>query len=452
MSSKTKEEWLDYLSKMQVWINNVRALNQKGGLTEEEYFNHLKYYEGEIARVSNILNLISTQDKETGSKKNLISEEMITSFFSKETLSESQNEAGLEEKEIQQRSQPEESPDEAENTNKLFEINLDKIDTLYSSLEAEEIANPHDEFAEYNEETIESRKDSLNKSSEHLDKKLEPLLTENKRIAEAIERNSETGFEKKLRLIKELEKKIQVWPKNIKQKNKKEIDRISNNSQKQELESEISVFEGKPSRPTQYFSEKAKLATQDSIDEIVGSADKETINVVMLGNSGVGRTAIRRVYLGKSFVRQHLSTIGAAIEEKDITSNGKPLMMKIIDLGGQEFYASIRSNFYRNASVAIIVFDASEQKSFMEIDKWIHELVSNKRNKKFIPFILVANKIDLNRNVSKKEGLNVSLKLSDQTRQLGFEVPYIEVSAKEGVNIDKLFDEVKKIYFSTKMI
>jgi small GTP-binding protein len=162
-------------------------------------------------------------------------------------------------------------------------------------------------------------------------------------------------------------------------------------------------------------------------------------NVVLLGESSVGRTSIRRAIMGKNFIEQHLSTVGASMEKKVIVLDEKEIEFTLMDLGGQDFYASVRSNFYRNVKAALVVFDLTKRETFNAVDKWLRELYSNSK-KQVLPFILVGNKKDMKREVSPEDGQRLSNHLSNQTRKNGYVIPYIEVSAKTGENVNKIFE------------
>lgn len=176
-----------------------------------------------------------------------------------------------------------------------------------------------------------------------------------------------------------------------------------------------------------------KIEDKTAPPTISEKIEMHEFKIVLLGDSSVGRTSIRRRFMGKNFIEQHLSTVGASIESREIGEN----KISLYDLGGQDFYSSVRTNFYRNIHGALIVFDVSKRESFMNIDKWIYELFNNITTRT-MPFILVGNKIDKRRVVQKKEGEKLAEQLSAQTKKLGFKVEYIETSAKNSTNIDNV--------------
>ncbi len=161
-------------------------------------------------------------------------------------------------------------------------------------------------------------------------------------------------------------------------------------------------------------------------------------NILLIGDSAVGRTSLRRAWMGKHFIENHLTTIGASIEKKSIDLDGIKYNITLTDLGGQDFYSGLRKNFYRNIDGAIVVFDLTKKESFLRIDFWINELF--REVKRLVPFILVGNKSDSkNRIISKKAALEIVEKYSKKTLPK-FKIRYLETSAKQGKNVNEIFD------------
>jgi len=164
-----------------------------------------------------------------------------------------------------------------------------------------------------------------------------------------------------------------------------------------------------------------------------------------LGEPRVGKTSVRRRYLGAVFDKDYNVTLGADFAVKRLANND---VLQIWDLAGQPVYKSVRSGYYRGAEGVILVYDITRPETFKKISKWIDEMLSISDS--MIPLILVANKVDLKEDgyeyVSPKDGENYAKILSDWS---GFNVPYIESSALLGTNIDKIFENlIKEIEFS----
>ncbi|MFV2014918.1 MAG: Rab family GTPase, partial [Candidatus Heimdallarchaeota archaeon] len=163
-------------------------------------------------------------------------------------------------------------------------------------------------------------------------------------------------------------------------------------------------------------------------------------NILLIGDSMVGRTSIRRAWMGKHFISNHLTTIGASIDKKTISLDGWTINVTLTDLGGQDFYSELRKNFYRNIDGAVIVFDLTKPDSFRRIDYWVKEFY--RESKRLVPFILVGNKYDLpNRVIPKDKGVILSEKFSKMTMP-NFKVRYLESSAKSGKQVNEVFDTI----------
>lgn len=172
-------------------------------------------------------------------------------------------------------------------------------------------------------------------------------------------------------------------------------------------------------------------------------------NILLIGDSTVGRTSIRRAWMGKHFIKSHLTTIGASIEKKTMTLDGWTINVTLTDLGGQDFYSELRRNFYRNIDGAVIVFDLTKPDTFRRIDYWVKEFY--RESKKLVPFILVGNKYDLpNRVIPKDKGVILSEKFSKMTMP-NFKVRYLESSAKSGKDINEIFDTIGREIKSFKI-
>ena len=161
--------------------------------------------------------------------------------------------------------------------------------------------------------------------------------------------------------------------------------------------------------------------------------------LLIIGNSSVGKTSILTRYSSKTFNENYLATVGLDFFSKDETIDNKIIRIKIWDTAGQERYKSFTKCFFQKAQGIMIVYDVTSQKSFHDLQYWIDSLNSNMyQDISFVPIIIIGNKIDLpNREVTKQEA-------SDYSREHKFH--YYETSAKTGEGIDLAIRElVKKV-------
>ncbi|MCH8906458.1 MAG: GTP-binding protein [Candidatus Heimdallarchaeota archaeon] len=190
----------------------------------------------------------------------------------------------------------------------------------------------------------------------------------------------------------------------------------------------------------QYVGESTPTSDFLPFDEQKKEGDEALVsaNILLIGDSSVGRTSLRRSWMGKHFISQHLTTIGASIEKKTMSIDGQDYNITLTDLGGQDFYSDLRRNFYRNIDGAIIVFDLTRPETFRRIEFWVKEFYKN--GKRLVPFIIVGNKNDEpNRAIPKKNGDLVAQKYSQLTLPK-FRVRYLETSAKTNSNVNEVFE------------
>ena len=153
--------------------------------------------------------------------------------------------------------------------------------------------------------------------------------------------------------------------------------------------------------------------------------------IIVIGNSGVGKTCITNQAIKQVFSDKYQTTIGMEIFSLFVKINDKVIKLQIWDTCGQEIYRSLITNFYRSSSLAIIVYSIDQRESFKDLDLWIKELKIN--NSPDTKLLLVGNKLDLEekRQVSYEEGMIFK-------DEFGF-IDFFETSAKTGENIKNMF-------------
>lgn len=197
-----------------------------------------------------------------------------------------------------------------------------------------------------------------------------------------------------------------------------------------------------PGHQTRDSSPCADARLSEKMNESTSENSKH-LKIVMLGDSGVGKTSIifRYVFGEPDNVRP---TIGSLQVAKTITYRDSQIEMGFWDTAGQEVYRSMAPMYYRGASIAIIVYDITRQESYESVDYWLDELTS-KSDMDNITILVVGNKVDLSeyRQVSEMEA-------SNHTEQRGGS--FFEVSAMSGVGIDRLFQTAVQIHCDKSML
>ena len=163
------------------------------------------------------------------------------------------------------------------------------------------------------------------------------------------------------------------------------------------------------------------------------------LKLVLLGDSGVGKTNLISRYISNSFDENTRATIGVEFFCKNFRINKKrTIKVEIWDTAGQERYKAITSVYYKGAKGAFIVYDITSRKTFENIDKWIGEI--KERTTDDVKLIIIGNKTDLNneREVKSEEAL---IKYQDM------DIPLIETSALEDSNVNEAFINLIKIVY-----
>jgi len=164
---------------------------------------------------------------------------------------------------------------------------------------------------------------------------------------------------------------------------------------------------------------------------------KVLVKIIIIGESGVGKTALLHQYVTGNFIQEHKSTIGADFHTSELNIEQKTITLQIWDTAGQERFQSLGNAFYRGADACILVYDITDQKSFTQIDDWKSKFINQAGidNQKEYPFLLLGNKSDLNqqRAISQQQGQSYANENS---------MSFYETSAMNGQNIE---EAVKKI-------
>ena len=155
--------------------------------------------------------------------------------------------------------------------------------------------------------------------------------------------------------------------------------------------------------------------------------------LILIGDSGVGKTNILSKYVNNEFSFATQSTVGVEFGSKIIKKGEKTIKLQIWDTAGQERYKSITSAYYKGSKGALIVYDITRKATFENVDKWIDEL--KEKGSDNILIMLVGNKSDLEdkREVQTDE-------VAKKTRQ--YKIAFCETSALNGTNIEHAFDSL----------
>ena len=169
---------------------------------------------------------------------------------------------------------------------------------------------------------------------------------------------------------------------------------------------------------------------------------KVLLKVIILGDSGVGKTSLMNQFVNKKFSNQYKATIGADFLTKEIMIDDKLVTMQIWDTAGQERFQSLGVAFYRGADACVLVYDITDAKTFDNLDSWRDEFLiqAGPRDPENFPFLVLGNMVDkeAQRRVQKTRAEEWCANKASKP------IPHYETSAKEAINVEQAFHVIAK--------
>ena len=168
---------------------------------------------------------------------------------------------------------------------------------------------------------------------------------------------------------------------------------------------------------------------------------KVLLKVIILGDSGVGKTSLMNQYVNKRFSAAYKATIGADFLTREVVVDDRLVTMQLWDTAGQERFQSLGVAFYRGADCCVLVYDVNNPRSFETLDSWRDEFLiqASPHDPDNFPFVVLGNKVDVEE--SKRV---VSQKRAMAWCQSKGNIPYFETSAKDAINVEQAFQTIAK--------
>ena len=163
----------------------------------------------------------------------------------------------------------------------------------------------------------------------------------------------------------------------------------------------------------------------DSIGKVI------RYKMVLFGNAGVGKTSLVERFINDRFEESYISTLGYNVYEKQIKHDGNIISLMIFDIGGQEKFRNLRMKYADGAHNAFIVYDINDKESVANVKQWKADLFEFAGD---VPFILIGNKNDLDRQVPEEIGSKIA-------KELGA-LAFFETSAKTGNEVENAFQQL----------
>ena len=178
----------------------------------------------------------------------------------------------------------------------------------------------------------------------------------------------------------------------------------------------------------------------------MSNKNEEALKIVLIGESSVGKTSIITQFIENTFQDKLQSTVMSTFSSKIIRCEdlNKSLKLDIWDTAGQERYRSVTKMFYKDADVALLVYDITNKKSFEELKNyWVNQVLESSIKKTLL--CIIANKSDL-----------INLEQVDEGEARNYaetiNALFFVVSAKDSTSINELFKDIVKQYSGAKNV
>ncbi|CAM9965992.1 ras-related protein Rab-35 [Lethenteron reissneri] len=162
--------------------------------------------------------------------------------------------------------------------------------------------------------------------------------------------------------------------------------------------------------------------------------------LLIIGDSGVGKSSLLLRFSDNVFSGSHITTIGVDFKIRTMDVGGERVKLQIWDTAGQERFRTITSTYYRGTHGVIVVYDVTSAESFVNVQRWLQEITTNCED---VCRILVGNKDDdPNRKV---------VETQDARRfaeQMG--VRLYETSAKDNIHVEDMFKAITDLVLRAK--
>ena len=168
-----------------------------------------------------------------------------------------------------------------------------------------------------------------------------------------------------------------------------------------------------------------------------------SFKLLVIGDSGVGKSCLTLKATKNTFIDSHSPTVGVEFTTFNVRINDKNIKLQIWDTCGQEVYRALISSFYKNASLAIMVYAINDGRSFDSLESWLNEIKT--QSSPDIKIFLIGNKVDLEqqRTVTADKANSFV-----EEHKLDY---FSEASAKTGFNAQNIFVKAAQILYEEQL-
>jgi Ras-related protein Rab-1A len=171
---------------------------------------------------------------------------------------------------------------------------------------------------------------------------------------------------------------------------------------------------------------------------------KFSFKICLTGDPAVGKTSLRKSFLGEIFSEKYLSTVGVDFSIKKITTDNAYINLTIWDLAGQTEFSGVQPKYYLFSRGAIAVFDITDKQSFLNVKPWVERFLEHSQNPS-APVLIIGNKIDLiSPELTDYITENQQQELVQELQKDFPDVPFLmtRTSAKTGEKVERSFQEL----------
>ncbi|EDO42144.1 predicted protein [Nematostella vectensis] len=152
--------------------------------------------------------------------------------------------------------------------------------------------------------------------------------------------------------------------------------------------------------------------------------------LLLIGDSGVGKSSLLLRFADDTFSNTYISTIGVDFKIRTLTVDGKTIKLQIWDTAGQERFRTLTTAYYRSAHGIVLIYDVNESETFLHLSQWLEEV--SEYACEGVNTILVGNKCDL--IDCRQVGYNTAKEFAEK-----LDISFIETSAKDSTNVESVF-------------
>ncbi|GMI43915.1 hypothetical protein TrCOL_g9146 [Triparma columacea] len=167
------------------------------------------------------------------------------------------------------------------------------------------------------------------------------------------------------------------------------------------------------------------------------------IKLLMLGDTGVGKTCLLLRYAYDSFSPTFITTIGIDFKIKHVELDGLHVKLQIWDTAGQERFRTITVSYFKGAHGVALVYDVTDRDTFEAIRHWVKQIQEHAESN--VSIVLIGNKCDKEqlRMVSRAEGEELAREIN---------APFFETSAKTNINVEDAFNKMAVMTKNSMML